>query len=283
MTNLGKLALSLLALPTMLLASSSAMALNVPPECGKFITDDAAFADCKVVTTGGCDAQCTPIKFIAGCTGGCTATASTSCSNTTNGTCGAQCMKDCNPAQLDCVSGCLSECKQPFIDSCTSKHPERDCVVDADASCTDYCRNTCKVPPASGCEDHCNTCCTGACTSNINLDCDIACYAKLEGGCKVQCEAPSGAIFCNGQYVNATDPQSCINALIAQGVEVDVSARGECTITLGGADCDGTANAGGFGCSAQPGSDSPFAPVIVGMGLAAAAISVSRRRNRKSA
>jgi hypothetical protein len=279
MTNFGKLALSLLALPTMLLASSAALAA-VPPECGKFITEDGSIADCRVVVSGGCDVECTPLKFQAGCSGGCTVSANATCTND----CGVSCIAQCDPAKLDCVTGCHDECEQPFIADCKANpmHASRDCVEDAKASCTSYCRNQCKVQP-SNCTEHCDTCCTGACTATINMDCDISCYAKLEGGCRGQCEAPSGAVFCNDQYVNAADPQKCIDALIAQGIEVDVSARGECTCTLSGCDCDGNASAGGLACAATPGHESPFAPAAVALGMMAAGISVARRKNRKSA
>lgn len=276
MTNFGKLALSLLALPTMLFASS-ASALDMPPECGKFVTDSGTLADCRVVVKGGCDVECKPIKFLAGCTGGCTVTANASCTNN----CGVSCIAQCDPAKLDCVAGCHQECEQPFAADCTSKHPERDCAADAQASCTSYCRSQCQVQPSS-CTEHCDTCCTGACTANINMDCDIACYAKLEGGCRGQCEAPSGALFCNDQYVNATDPQSCIDALIAQGIKVDVSARGEVSCDILAGDCNSSGNVGGIACSAAPGPDSPFAATAIALGLAAFGISATRRRNRKN-
>jgi hypothetical protein len=276
MTNFGKLALSLLALPSFLLASSTAFAITTPAECGKFDFNENGLG-CEVKVEGGCAAECRSINFVAGCTGGCTLTATSSCTNN----CGVSCIAQCDPSKLDCVAGCHTECEQPFTADCKSKHPERDCVADAQASCTDYCRSQCQVQP-SNCTEHCDTCCSGACTSNANMDCDIQCYAKLEGGCKVACTQPTGGLFCNGQYVNASDVQSCINALVAQGLEVNVSARGECTCTLSGCDCGGDAQAGGLACAAAPSHDSPFAPIAIAVGMAAASISVARRRNRKN-
>lgn len=275
MTNFGKLALSLLALPSFLLASSTAFAFTTPAECGKF-DFNANSLGCEVKVEGGCTAECRSINFTAGCSGGCTLTANASCTDN----CGVSCIAQCDPAKLDCVAGCHSECEQPYVADCKSKHPDRDCVEDSKASCTSYCRSQCQVQPSS-CTEHCDTCCTGACTATVNLDCDIQCYAKLEGGCKVACSKPEGGLFCNGQYVNATDVQGCINALVAQGLDVNVSARGECTCTLSGCDCGGGAQAGGLACAAAPSNDSPFAPIAIAMGVAAASISVARRRNRK--
>ncbi len=274
--NFGKLALSLLALPTLLLASSSALAITPPAQCGTFNFDKNGLG-CEVKIEGGCEAECTPLKFIAACDGGCTLTATQTCT----GGCGVSCIAQCDPAKLDCIQGCHDECEQPFIDDCQAKYPTRDCVVDAEASCTQHCRNNCKVVPSS-CTEHCDQCCSGACTSNVNLDCDLKCYADVEGGCKVACQQPAGGLFCNGQYVNATDVQSCIDALIEQGLEVNVSARGECVCTITGCDCTGSAEAPGGFCAAAPGRESPFESTIVALGMAAAGISVARRRNRKN-
>ncbi|TKD12845.1 hypothetical protein [Polyangium fumosum] len=279
MADFGKLVLSVLAFPALLLASSQALAITTPPECGKFDFNKNGLG-CEIRVEGGCEADCTSLRFTAGCEGGCTASASTSCTNN----CGESCIAECDPSKLDCIQGCHDECEQPFIADCQANYPQRDCVTDAKASCTSRCRTQCQVQP-SNCIEHCDTCCTGACTANINMDCDLTCYAKLEGGCRVQCQEPTGALFCNDQYVFASDVKGCISALLEQGLQVDVSAQaqGECTITLGGADCAGSGEASGLGCSASPGqAESPFAMTGIALGLAAMGISASRRRNRKN-
>jgi len=279
MTNFSKLALSFFALPALLLASSSALAITTPPECGKFDFDKNGLG-CEVRVSAGCEADCTSLNFTAGCEGGCTLAGSAACI----GPCGQNCTNQCGPAPLDCEQGCHDECEQPFIQDCQAKHSDRDCVGDAKASCTSYCTKKCAANTDTSCSKVCETCCDGACTSQINMDCDISCYAKLEGGCKVQCQAPEGALFCNGQYVGATDVQSCINALITQGLQIDVSARaeGQCTITLSGSSCDGKGEVNGLGCSAAPGQESPLPATGIVLGLAAFGISAARRRSRKN-
>jgi len=119
------------------------------------------------------------------------------------------------------------------------------------------------------------------------MTCDIDCFAKLEGSCKAQCSTPDGALMCKDadgvyQFVNATSVKTCVDALIAQGLQVDVSATATVTCDLSGCDGAGSANVGGFACAASPGSDSPFAPLAIAMGVAAAGISVARRRNRQN-
>lgn len=277
MINLGKLALSLLSLPALLLASSSALAYTTPPECGAFDFNENGL-NCEVRVKASCSADCSSLNFTAGCDGGCMGTPIPGCTDP----CGATCVAECDPAKLDCIQGCHTECEQPFIDNCKAMHPERDCATDAKASCTSYCRKSCEVMP-SGCLEHCDACCSGSCTSYANIECDISCYAKLEGSCKLHCDDPSGALFCNGQYVGASSVDACINALVAQGLQVNVQARGEVKCDLSGCDGTGNASVGGFACSAAPIQDSPFAAVAVALGIAGAGISAARRRGRKSA
>jgi hypothetical protein len=276
MTNFKKLALSFLPLASLLFTSASALAIDTPPECGKFDFNENSL-NCSVRVEASCELDCSSLNFTAGCKGGCMGTPIPGCTDP----CGATCVAECDPSKLDCIQGCHDECEQPFVDSCKSKYPDRDCVTDSKASCTSYCREQCKVMP-SGCLEHCDTCCSGSCTSYANLDCDISCYAKLEGSCKVQCAAPSGALFCNGQYVGASDVQTCINALIAQGLQIDISARGEVKCDLSGCDGVGDASVGGFACSASEGQSSPFTATGIALGIAAIGISAARRRNRKN-
>lgn len=281
MTNFGKLALSLLALPAALLASSSAFAITTPPECGNFDFNKTGI-DCKIKVSAECSLDCSSLNFQAGCTGGCMGQPIPGCKDP----CGQTCLAECNPAALDCVAGCHTECEQPFIDKCKVDYPARDCVGDAKASCTSRCRDACAVMP-SACEDHCLSCCSGSCTSYANMTCDIDCFAKLEGSCKAQCSTPDGALMCKDvdgvyQFVNATSVTTCVNALIAQGLKVDVSATAKVTCDLSGCDGTGNASVGGLACATSPGHESPFALGALAAAALGAGISVSRRRNRKN-
>ncbi|MCA9625269.1 MAG: hypothetical protein KC731_39875, partial [Myxococcales bacterium] len=179
--------------------------------CGKF--DFSGGLNCKIEVEGGCTAQCTPLSFKAGCSGGCTATATTDCT----GSCGTQCLAECNPELLDCFAGCHAECDAEVEQLCLSKNdPGVDCKEQAVAQCDMHCETSCEVPP-SDCQDHCVSCCNGGCTTQANFSCDFDCFAELKGGCDVACQKPEGAIFCNGQYVYASDIQACITWLAERG------------------------------------------------------------------
>src|SRR5262245_58445513 len=128
-----------------------------------------------------------------------------------------------------------------------------------------HCEDACGISDNS-CVQHCNECCGGSCVTQVNFDCDMQCFTNVEGGCTAQCEAPSGALFCNGQYIFASDVEQCISWLLTQGISVDVSARGSLTCDLSGCHAEGEASSGFCNVSA-PGRTSGLAA-----GLAAATV-----------
>jgi hypothetical protein len=255
---------------TVALAASEARAEENP--CGNF--DLSAGISCKIEVSGGCTAKCTPFLFETACTGGCTQSASMTCVDN----CGVSCVAQCDPSLLDCFEGCHKECDGPVMDEC-KKTGGTDCSNKAKAQCDIHCKDNCKIKPSS-CSEHCTKCCTGGCKSQINFSCDYKCMTKMQGGCEAQCTAPTGAIFCNGQYVGASDVVKCISYLATKGITVDASASLSCDLT----GCKAGAKAGIFGCAAS-GVD----PLGTGLGLAgfgatlvAAMIARTVRRRRST-
>lgn len=246
--------------------------------CGKFdFFVEGEAISCKIEVEGGCAANCTPLKLEAGCYGKCTATASTSCT----ASCSEQCIAQCDPGKLDCFVGCHDECDEPMKQECMNRNnPGDDCVSIAVAQCDIHCKDSCKVEPTT-CDEHCNTCCSGGCQTITNYDCDYNCMVDLQGGCEVQCEEPSGALFCNGQYIGADDIEACIAYLEEQNITVDVSARGTVECDLSG--CKGTGSAG-VGLCSTANVGTPAAGAF-GFGVAlsglAAALLGRRRKDRK--
>lgn len=252
-TTFGLLALAAFAALT--LSTRTAIAADAEA-CGNF--DFSNGIDCKIEVEGGCTAQCTPLKFEAACTGQCGIDAETQCVDN----CGTQCVATCDPSLLDCFAGCHAECDAPTQELCEANGTRDDCEEFAVADCDIHCTEACEVPP-SDCQEHCTRCCTGSCTTQINFNCNLDCFAEVTGGCEAHCEAPSGGLFCNGQYVYASDIEECITYLIEQGIEVDVSARGSVTCDLSGCEGEGSAT----GCSLAS-SDTGGAMSMMLLGLA---------------
>jgi len=253
--------------------TASAQDAGATTPCGKF--DFSGGLSCKIEVSGGCKAQCSPINFEAACTGGCTAmTTTTNCTDN----CGTTCVQMCNPQLLDCFVGCHAECDQPTMDLCRTNHPTDDCTNTAKAQCDIHCKDSCAVPP-NNCQEHCTKCCRGSCDTQTNFECDFSCFARVQGGCDVQCTKPEGAIFCNGQYVYASDVQQCIAYLATRGIQVDVSASASGQCDLSG--CHGIGNVSVGGCSASGALNQTAAAGPFGLALLLALTSAARLRRQR--
>lgn len=238
--------------------------------CGKF--DFTSGIECRIEVQGGCEAECTPVNFEVACSGSCTASASVECT----GSCQAECNAECNPAKLDCEAGCNLDCEA----RCNAECALDDCSAECAATCGAECEASC-TGSAPTCEGACQASCQGSCSAEANINCDVDCYADLEGGCLVQCEEPSGALFCNGQYVAASDVDACIQYIQDNwDGTVDASARGTVTCDLSG--CESTGDAKIAWCSiSNAGAAAGSTGVAAAAALALGAALARRRRSSK--
>ena len=222
-------------------------------------------AQCEVVVEGGCVAKCTPVSFRAACSAELYASCDGSCKGSATVDCTASCKADCSakcavdPGKLDCRASCSANCG---------------------AKCDGYCG-------ASANKAKCEASCSGSCDAQANFDCQVECQADgfakceadLQGGCEAQCTEPDGALFCDGQYIDARDQlRDCLNYL--EGVlQIDVEGYASADAECRGNTCSAEAEAG-VSCAASPagapaGSWGAFAGVAAGLGLL-----VARRRRR---
>jgi hypothetical protein len=106
----------------------------------------------------------------------------------------------------------------------------------------------------------------------------VSCTASLEGGCSAQCMG-SGAIFCNGNFINASDLKSCEDQL-SQLVHITVS--GSASSGCDGGTCSAAAQGqASASCDMAPSSAPPLSAGLIGIGLAASAAGVVRRRRMR--
>jgi hypothetical protein len=243
--------------------------------CGLF--DFSQGLDCQVQVSGGCTASCTPPSFELACTGGCAQQAPPDSTCTTY--CDSNCSSTCDPNAIDCMAGCHGECDQSMIAICEQQTPTADCVTQAHAQCDMHCKQSCSGA-ASTCPGQCQACCVGSCTGQINYQCDYDCYANLQGSCNVECQQPSGAIFCGGQYVHASDVQACIEYLATRGITVDVSARG--SVGCGPSGCTSTGSAGvSTACAVSAVGDGGCGVLAIGLVASAVALAAGRARMKR--
>ena len=254
-------------------------------------------AMCEVLVQGGCTVMCQPVSFRAACAadlyvacdGMCTASASATCMASCDvSACQATC--EVEPAMFSCraectamaTASCEAECSAMASDNEARTRCEASCEATFAARCEASCEAT---PPSATCMARCQASCEGRCEAEANVDCQVDCQASgyvdceasLTGGCTAQCEAPEGALFCEGQWVDADDVDACIDALrTLLDIEVDASARGSAMCEGGMCTAEGEAEASASCAVAwgrTPREGLPFA--LLGLGLLALA---GRRR-----
>jgi MYXO-CTERM domain-containing protein len=263
--------------------------------CGNI--DVKANAQCQVVASGGCTAQCEPLKVQAACSaklqaqcnGQCTATADVSCT----GSCTADCSGKCtaNPGSFDCQGSCTGSCDADCDAQCSGSasggSASGSCKANCQANCSAKCDAQCTgTPPSATCDAKCQASCNGSCQAKASAQCQIDCQGKLEadceatvtGGCKAQCQDPKGALFCDGQYVDTgNNLQNCVDALNAiLNVKVSGSASADCNGGTCNAQAEGTASA----CSTSgPGTNANTPLGVLALGALGVVVARLRRRS----
>jgi hypothetical protein len=274
-----------------MLAPGTARA-DLVPVCGNL--DFSGHEMCKVETMGGCTAQCTPVNvdlscaasFEAMCSGMCNASLDVNC----QAMCDTTCMESCsgNPGSFDCSGSCNADCSGHCQSDCSSNANQSQCEASCKATCGADCNVKCQaVPPMASCSAECMGSCGGSCTAQANINCQVNCQASLyanceatvTGGCMAQCSQPSGALFCNGEFVNTNSVNDCINQLKAlfPTIYVDASASGDCT----GNTCMGQAQ-GSIKCGIAAAGEPAMSGGFFAAGLGFAGIALGRRLRRKA-
>lgn len=214
--------------------------------CGDIFVD--AQANCEVLVEGGCEAACKPVAFNAacavegslGCQGECNLDADVECTASCQGTCEAECNVD--PGAFDCRAACEGNCSADCSSRCASSANRGECEASCEATCSLECDGACNIEPGQAdCTAQCDASCSGECRAAVNMNCQIDCQAdlyaeckaELEGGCTAQCSKPEGALFCDGQFIEVSNIDACIDALRdLLDIEVHFEASASASATL---------------------------------------------------
>jgi hypothetical protein len=269
-------------------AAGSARA-DILSDCGGAVFNGNE--SCTVDASASCDVQCSvsnlelacSADFESMCSGGCTATLP-SC----NTSCEASCMGSCQGGNFDCNANCTGTCEGDCSSSCSSSSDQATCEAECKGSCQGRCTASCSGSPPS-CSGACQASCSGSCSGQANAMCDINCQAKLQGMCTAMlqakctggCQAHT-AIFCDGNFINATDANACVDDL-KKLFNIEVSGWAYATSGCDGGTCSASAGAGGqasASCDMAPGDGPPLSAGLLGIGLGAAVVGVVRRRRK---
>jgi hypothetical protein len=176
------------------------------------------------------------------CETSCTATATTECESSCTTSCSDDCTSTATTDQApSCMDLCLADCDSAGAeDSCGSAAHKGPCSRCEKHNCEKRCAEKCggdaapkKVTTVSECMPTCSTACNASCTAKANVQCQVDCQErtytqceqKMVEHCDTECKDKGGAIFCDGQFVNADNAQSCADELRAKlSIDIDVKA-----------------------------------------------------------
>jgi hypothetical protein len=213
------------AMAILLLTSQARASLQA---CGNI--NVSAGATCTVeADPPTCQGRCDEASFQASCQGYCDV-ALPSCS----GSCYADCQGGCNvdPGNFDCNVDCQGRCEADCDAACASSGNQSDCRGRCSGDCSGMCSASCSgTPPSANCDARCEASCEGACTGG-HAACEGSCQGEFKANCHLKCTEGSGAVFCDGEYVDSgNNLEQCLDALRSIGATVNFQgyASGECS------------------------------------------------------
>jgi hypothetical protein len=238
MTRKDILKVASLAAALACLASSTPAEANFDACGGIFVAGDAK---CEYREKEQCMTQCTSetvqtacaAKLYVSCETECTASASTTCETSCSAGCTTTCTEQAPTKEPpNCMGLCTSDCKK----TCARQGPRGACCSH---TCNKRCEDKCDgseepaVMPAE-CTQTCSNACSGSCTAQANVTCQENCqtevYTECETEtietCETKCMDEGGAIFCDGQFVNAKSSRSCADEIKAK-LDIDINVRAE--------------------------------------------------------
>jgi hypothetical protein len=284
--------LALVAGVTVALAAGSARA-DIFSDCGGTVFHGNE--TCTADVTATCDVACAPPKLQvacdaqleATCSGGCSATLP-SCQTSCQGGCAGKC--SASAGTFDCKTDCNTTCEGNCSGACTSSADQATCTGQCHASCAARCNTECSgTPPTADCQGQCDLSCQGSCSGQANLTCDIncqamgsaSCTASLTQKCTGGCNAHT-AIFCDGNFINATDADACVNDLKSL-FHITVTGYSSASSSCDGGSCQAQAAAAGtVSCAMAPASEPPLSGGLLGVGVGLTVAGAVRRRRRRS-
>lgn len=228
------------------LSSDAACEYRPKQECMTQCMTVAVEHSCVAKVYDTCQTSCTQTASVE-CENSCTSTCVNSCTTTattsTAPSCSELCLADCGPD--DDKGACGRAAHQSACGRCNKHNCDKKC----EAKCGDRAAEK-KVTTVTECMPTCTNACSASCTAKMNTQCQVDCqeqtYTQCEQSmveqCKTECMQDGGAIFCDGQFVNASNSQTCADELLAK-IEIDIDIDGAIKTvgdtTTGAAECVG--------------------------------------------
>jgi MYXO-CTERM domain-containing protein len=139
---------------------------------------------------------------------------------------------------------CLMDCDAAGGDRyCGASKFKNACGRCAAHNCEKRCQDKCgdaeapkKITTVTECMPACTNACSASCTAKVNTQCQVDCQEstylecqdQMVKQCETECKDKGGAIFCDGQFVNAANADSCADELLTKlEIDIDIEATAE--------------------------------------------------------
>jgi hypothetical protein len=225
-------------------------------------------------------------KTYSMCSGSCTTTDTTTCTKTHTDSCSKECDTISTKSSHEvCVSECGDHCTTDAVSKNKFGGDANKCSKGCSHDCDSQCDSCSTTDQTTDCTTKCLSVVQNECLEEVNRECVLSCqtdnYQSCEtdtvNTCNTTCKTKSGALFCDGQYIDADDLQACADQLAAEfSFSIDVTAH----VAVSGNGTVTTTNGNGTKTTTK----CSFSPPARGQGgiffgaLAVLGIAVARRR-----
>jgi hypothetical protein len=237
------------------LATAGTAHANQLDSCGGIIVAKGE-ASCEYRPKEECMTSCTTAevqgacvaKINTMCEGGCTATATVECESSCTDSCTTSCTEQETPPT--CEEICTADCKEDFCAGFCDDDGQCNacCGTNCDRKCDRKCEGVEDPEPETACMTNCTEACSGSCSAQASTECHLDCQTEVYEECETEmvetctttCEDKGGALFCDGQFVSASDIDDCAADLEAElDIDIEIEIEGSVDVDInGGDDCD---------------------------------------------
>lgn len=217
------------------------------------------------------------------CSESCTTSDIKSCTKTRTDSCSKQCETISSKSSNEvCVSECSDSCTASAVSDHRFNGDQGRCHKNCEHDCNAHCESSSTSDQSTDCETKCLSIVENQCTEEVNRDCVLECQTNNYQDCETQtvetcnttCKDKGGALFCDGQYIEASDLQACADQLASEfSFTIDVSAHAVVTGT-NKETADKVSTKCSFGTPTRGGSEAALGA------LAVLGVVLARRRRR---
>ena len=223
---------------TVLPSSAHAKALD---KCGGIFLSAASSCEFKPIQD--CQTTCstTSVETVCAaktstmCSASCTTTDTTACVKTRTDSCSKECSTITSKSSHDvCVSECTDDCTSDATSKGKFNGDNGTCGKACSHNCSEQCDSCSTTDQQTDCMTKCTSIVQNECVEEVNRDCELdcqttnfeSCQTDTVNTCNTSCTDKGGAIFCDGQFLEASNLQDCADQLAAEfSFNIDVTAH----------------------------------------------------------